>query len=128
MGFVQISAKICGLINLKYTRMLSGTFAFKQRPFLKYYGRALAIIDRILYYLYMKTLSIEITDIEYTKFGITNNVLSFSDFVDMVSKKLMKENIEMAVKAADLYGLSSMTMDEITSEVQAVRKNAKNYN
>ena len=76
----------------------------------------------------MKTLSIEISDVEYTKYGITNNVLSFSDFVDMVSKKLMKENIEMAVKAADVYGLSSMTMDEITSEVQAVRKNAKNYN
>jgi hypothetical protein len=76
----------------------------------------------------MKTLSVAISDVEYTKFGITNNVLSFSDFVDMVSKELMKKNIESAIAAADKYGLSSMTMEDITAEVQAVRQNAKNYN
>jgi hypothetical protein len=76
----------------------------------------------------MKTLSIAISDVEYTKFGITNNVLSFSDFVDMVSKELMKKNIESAIAAADKYGLSSMTMEDITTEVKAVRQNAKSYN
>jgi len=76
----------------------------------------------------MKTLNIAISDVEYTKFGITNNVLSFSDFVDMVSKELMKKNIESAVAAADKYGLSSMTMEDITTEVRAVRQNAENYN
>jgi len=69
----------------------------------------------------MKTLSVAISDVEYTKFGITNNVLSFSDFVDIVSKELMKENIEAAITQADTCGISSMTMDDITSEVQAVR-------
>jgi len=76
----------------------------------------------------MKTLNVAISDVEYTKFGITNNVLSFSDFVDMVSKELMKKNIESAVATADKYGLSSMTMEDITKEVQAVRQNAKSYN
>ena len=76
----------------------------------------------------MKTLNVAISDVEYTKFGITNNVLSFSDFVDMVSKELMKKNIESAIAAADKCGLSSMTMEDITTEVQAVRQNAKNYN
>jgi len=71
----------------------------------------------------MKTLNIAISDIEYTKFGITNNVLSFSDFVDIVSKELMRENIESAITQADICGISSMTMDDITSEVQAVRRN-----
>jgi hypothetical protein len=66
--------------------------------------------------------------VEYTKFGITNNVLSFTDFVDIISKELMKENLEAAVTTADAYGLSSMTMEEITSEVKAVRQNAKNSN
>jgi hypothetical protein len=75
----------------------------------------------------MKTLNIAISDVEYTKFGITNNVLSFSDFVDMVSKELMKKNIESAVTAAEKCGLSYMTMEDITTEVQAVRQNAKNY-
>jgi hypothetical protein len=66
--------------------------------------------------------------VEYTKFGITNNVLSFTDFVDIISKELMKENLEAAVTMADTYGLSSMTMEEITTEVKAVRQNAKSSN
>ena len=75
----------------------------------------------------MKMLNITISDLEYAKFGITNNELSFSDFVDMISKELMKENLRLVVSAADTYGLSSMSMEDITTEVQAVRKNAKNY-
>ena len=76
----------------------------------------------------MKTLNVAISDVEYTKFGITNNVLSFSDFVDIVSKKLMRENMKAVITEADSCGISSMTMEDITSEVQAVRRNAKNYN
>jgi len=76
----------------------------------------------------MKTLNIAISDVEYTKFGITNNVLSFSDFVDIISKELMKKNMESAIMAADKCGLSSMTMEDITTEVQAVRQNAKSHN
>jgi hypothetical protein len=76
----------------------------------------------------MKTLNVAISDVEYTKFGLTNNVLSFSDFVDIVSKEIMRENINSAITQADICGLSSMTTEDITSEVQAVRRNAKNYN
>jgi len=76
----------------------------------------------------MRTLNVAISDVEYTKFGITNNVLSFSDFVDIVSKELMRENLEAVITQADMCGISSMSMDDITSEVQAVRQNAKNYN
>ena len=42
-----------------------------------------------------------------------------------VSKELMRENVEAAVLAADSSGLSTMTMEAITKEVQAVRQNAK---
>jgi len=76
----------------------------------------------------MKTLNVAISDIEYTKFGITNNVLSFSDFVDMVSKELMRENMEAAITQADICGISSMSMEDISTEVQAVRCNAQNHN
>jgi hypothetical protein len=77
---------------------------------------------------YMKTLNVAISDVEYTKFGITNNVLSFSDFVDIVSKELMRENMEAAITQADICGISSMSMDDISTEVQAVRRDAKNHN
>ena len=76
----------------------------------------------------MKTLNISISDLEYAKFGITNNVLSFSDFVDMVSRELMRKNIEASIKAAEDNGFSSMSMEDIAAEVQAVRCNAKSYN
>jgi len=73
----------------------------------------------------MKTLNIAISDVEYTKFGITNNVLSFSDFVDMVSRELMKKNVESTIEKAEKCGLSSMSMEDITAEVQAVRKTSR---
>ena len=76
----------------------------------------------------MKMLNITISDVEYTKFGITNTMLSFSDFVDMISKELMRENLQAAIGAADSCGLSSMTIEDITTEVEAVRQNAKNNN
>jgi hypothetical protein len=68
----------------------------------------------------MKTLNVAISDVEYTKFGITNNVLSFSDFVDIVSKELMRENMKAVITEADSCGISSMTMEDITSEVQSL--------
>ena len=76
----------------------------------------------------MRTLNIAISDIEYAKFGITSDVLSFSDFVDIVSKELMRENLKAAICAAENCGLSSMTIEDISTEVKAVRQNAKSYN
>jgi len=70
----------------------------------------------------MRTLNVAISDVEYNKFGLKNNVLSFTDFVDMISKELIKKNLEAAVEAADKYGLSSMSMETITEEVKANRK------
>jgi len=76
----------------------------------------------------MRMSNISISDAEYSTFGITNNVLSFSDFVDIVSKKLMRENLEAAISAAEVSGLSALTMDDITAEVQALRQSAKSNN
>ena len=73
----------------------------------------------------MKTLNVSISDVEYAKFGITNNVISFSDFDDLISKKMMKKNMDAALKSAEAAGLSSMTMEDITTEVQAVRAQCK---
>jgi predicted CopG family antitoxin len=75
----------------------------------------------------MRTLSVSISDIEYRKFSITNDRLSFSDFIDIVSRELTRQNLDKCVELAEKYGLSTMTMDEITNEVKAVRRNAKNH-
>jgi len=43
---------------------------------------------------------------------MTNNVLSFSDFIDIVSKELMRENMKAAITEADMCGISSMSMED----------------
>lgn len=76
----------------------------------------------------MRTLSVSISDMEYNKFGLQNDNLTFTDFIDLVSKELMRQNLTKCITLANKYGISKMTMDEITNEVKAVRKNAKNRN
>ena len=76
----------------------------------------------------MRTLSVSISDLEYNKFGIKDSKLNFTDFVDIVTKELTRQNLSKCIELAEKYELSKMTMDEITDEVKAVRKNAKNRN
>ena len=77
----------------------------------------------------MKTLNVTISDIEYGMFGMTSEQLNFTDFVELVSRQLMRQNLNRCVELAEKYGLSEMTMDEITEEVKAVRRNrnARNH-
>lgn len=76
----------------------------------------------------MRTLNISISDIEYNKFGLKNEKLTFTDFVDIVSKELTRQNLNKCLELAEKYGLSKMTMDEITTEIKTVRHNAKSHN
>ncbi len=76
----------------------------------------------------MRTINVSISDIEYNKFGLKEDKLTFTDFIDIVSKELTRQNISKCLELAEKYGISKMTMDEITNEVKAVRKNAKNRN
>lgn len=76
----------------------------------------------------MRTLNISISDIEYNKFGLKEDKLTFTDFVEIVSKELTRQNLSKCLELADKYGISKMTMEEITNEVKAVRKNAKSRN
>jgi hypothetical protein len=73
----------------------------------------------------MKTLNIAISDIEYSQFGIPGEQLNFTDFIDIIGAEMMRQNFNRSVALAEKYGLSSMTMEDITNEVNAVRRNAK---
>lgn len=76
----------------------------------------------------MKTLNISISDIEFNKFGLKNDKLTFTEIVDIIGKELTRQNLNKCLELAEKYGLSKMTMDEITNEVKAVRQHAKNCN
>ncbi len=73
----------------------------------------------------MKTLNISISDSEFNKLGIRKENLTYSEFVELINRELMRQNLNKCIELAEKYGLSSMTMDEINEEVKAVR-NAKN--
>jgi predicted CopG family antitoxin len=76
----------------------------------------------------MRTLNISISDKEYNKFGIKKENLDFTDFIELVSKELTRQNLNKCLELAEKHGLSSMNMEDITREVKAVRNNAKNRN
>lgn len=74
----------------------------------------------------MKTINLFLSDAEYEKFGLKSDSISFSVFLELVQKELTRQRLIESVQMAEKYGLSEMSMDEITEEVKAVRKNAKN--
>lgn len=76
----------------------------------------------------MRTLNVSISEIEYNKFGLKAEKLTFTELLDLVSKELTRQNLTKSLELADKYGLSKMTMDQISNEVKAVRSNAKNRN
>jgi hypothetical protein len=73
----------------------------------------------------MRTINVSISDLEYNKFGIKTDKISFSEFVDLVSKEISKQTLNKSLRLAQKFGLSDMTMNQISKEVKAVRKNAK---
>ena len=73
----------------------------------------------------MRNLKISISEVEYNKFGLNKNTLAFSEFVELVSKELTRQTLEQCVALAAKFGLSQMSMGDISKEVKAVRRNAK---
>ena len=74
----------------------------------------------------MRTLNIKISELEYAKFGIKCDQITFSDLVDMISREVSSQNLKKSVELAERFGLSDMSMEEISAEVKSVRNNASN--
>ena len=74
----------------------------------------------------MRTLNISISDLEFNKFGIKKAKLSFTALVELISKELSRQTLNKCIELSEKYGLSKMTLSEISKEVKATRKNAKN--
>ena len=75
----------------------------------------------------MRTISISISDLEYNQLGINNDKLSFTEFVDIVNKEISKQMLNKCVQLSEKYKLSTMTMDEISNEVEALRNAKSNH-
>jgi hypothetical protein len=75
----------------------------------------------------MKTLSVSISDLEYNQLGISNEKISFTEFVDIVNKEITKQTLNKCIQLADKYKLSKMSMDDINDEIKAVRNAQSNH-
>jgi hypothetical protein len=73
----------------------------------------------------MKTINIAISEGEINKYGLKSSTYDFSTLVDIVSRELSRQKLIESIELAEKYGLSSMTMNDITKEVRATRKHAK---
>ena len=76
----------------------------------------------------MRTLNVSISEFEFNKFGIKESNLNFTEIVEIVSKELTRQNLNKCIQLAEKYGLSKMTMDEITNEVRASKVSIKTIN
>ncbi len=74
----------------------------------------------------MKTLQVQISDQEYTKYKFQEKgPLSFAELEELISMEYAKKSLLKCNEIAEQTGLSKMTMDEIDAEIKAVR-DAKN--
>lgn len=74
----------------------------------------------------MKTINISISEEEFNKFGLQSTNFTFSEWIEIISREIAKQRLKQSIELAEKYGLSTMTMDEITAEIKAVREDAKN--
>ena len=75
----------------------------------------------------MRALNISISDLEFNKFEIPKENLTFTELVDIISRELLRQNMDKCLELAEKYGLSNMTMDEINEEVKAIRHAPGSY-
>ncbi|MCZ4318647.1 hypothetical protein O4H26_06570 [Aequorivita viscosa] len=73
----------------------------------------------------MKSINVQISEFEFNQLGLNKETLSFSELVEIISKKIAKQTLDKSIQLANKYGLSKMTMEEIDDEIKAHR-NAKN--
>ena len=74
-----------------------------------------------------KNLNVAIDDLEYDKFGFESDNITFEELKEKISIEYAKEALLKCNLIAEQTGLSTLTLDEINAEINAVR-NAKNRN
>jgi hypothetical protein len=69
----------------------------------------------------MKTLNVAISDLEFNQFGLQKESLTFTEFLDIISREMLKQTLSKSLELAKKYNLSKLSIDDISEEVKAVR-------
>ena len=70
----------------------------------------------------MKTISVQVSEIEYNTFGLSKDVFSFSEFANLIERQIAKQALRRCVDIAQKNGISEMSLDDINAEIMAVRQ------
>ncbi|MCB9034799.1 MAG: hypothetical protein H6553_13245 [Chitinophagales bacterium] len=73
----------------------------------------------------MKTLQIKVSESDIKRYKLNNNEIKFTDLVESINKEFARKALLESNKIAKENGLSTLTLEEINAEINAVR-NAKN--
>ena len=75
----------------------------------------------------MKTLQVQITDQDYSKYHFDQKgELTFVELEELISMEYAKKALILCTEIAEKNGLSNITLDEINSEIKAVREAKSN--
>lgn len=69
----------------------------------------------------MKTLTINIAEKDFLRFGFKSEDVSFEEFVKKIKVELAKQALKDAQKVAAETELSKMSLQDISAEIEAVR-------
>ena len=70
----------------------------------------------------MKTISVQMSDVEYSTLGLSKNVFFFSEIANLIEQQVARQALRRSVELAEKNGLSLMTMGEINAEINAARQ------
>ncbi len=69
----------------------------------------------------MRTVQIKISETDFQKYNLRSEEIKFTDLVEMISREYARKALLQCNEIAEQIGLSKMTMDEINTEIKAVR-------
>jgi len=70
----------------------------------------------------MRSINVQISDVEYNTFGFIKDSISFSEFAGLIERQIARQALRRCVSIADSHGFSGMSMDEINNEVNSIRQ------
>jgi len=70
----------------------------------------------------MKTISVQISEVEYAMYGLSKDRFYFSEIAGLIERQIAKQAMRRCVATAQQNGFSTMALDEINAEIKAVRQ------
>jgi hypothetical protein len=69
----------------------------------------------------MRTVQLKVSETDFQKYNLNKEEIKFTDLVELISREYARQALLECNEIAEQVGLSKLTMDEINTEIKAVR-------